>query len=608
MQFDKIHSQQKQGGTDQEHEEQNTRIDRKARAQLEMFLRRYVSRIPESDAREHHFWYVGVDPNTPIKNTRTAPRIPVPSKQMDTIFSPGPDLFSKDHFKAGIEVLLQSDQVQRDDTQRSLELVSGRHADPIKVRDAKAIAIMQTEAVIENLTKKMGQKKPRYKLLIFCQRKNAAKAFRTEFIAKQGKKGQKTKRRSHVGLGPDIKRQLLKFSLELCRQDRQLFPNGKPTNPTPVLVDEVRSRLGEDVALLLARKKTSLRERDPLLFVSAQLAAKRAKGLRAKATAFTATLYSKLGFTKDQSDSKVVRLLSRRSDLRRATLEKLQSLDSGQRCYQNLLALSKISIRKNRKRTFPYGPYIFQHPKILETLLANPFARAVRKFVVQMDEIPNPKTKNSEEAGVRLKLGALIAEAIHSDQAALSAIRRLGRNKTSIKHFCVEHKSLTLVKARRSREVEFLTGDNSDRRESVIEDFLSPGNSMVLVLTKVCSMGIDLHHFCWDVMHVSPEWTPHFHEQRTGRIDRPRPKELHGLLPIAPYCNWSQIRVHHLIWPYSYDERVFRRLNNRAEYADCLLPKKLEGNQEEQDRKARLLRTLTLDLQPKSNKRVKRGQ
>jgi hypothetical protein len=123
-------------------------------------------------------------------------------------------------------------------------------------------------------------------------------------------------------------------------------------------------------------------------------------------------------------------------------------------------------------------------------------------------------------------------------------------------------------------EIAVQTGEDSGARDFTADRFRSPGNPFVLVLTNVCTVGVDLHTYCWDVLHYTPAWTPHEAEQKTGRIDRPRLRDAAQKLRISPASALKRIRVHYLIWPYTYDERILGRLNLRAQLAERLLGSK----------------------------------
>lgn len=123
-------------------------------------------------------------------------------------------------------------------------------------------------------------------------------------------------------------------------------------------------------------------------------------------------------------------------------------------------------------------------------------------------------------------------------------------------------------------EIAVQTGEESGARDFTADRFRSAGNPFVLILTNVCTVGVDLHTYCWDVLHYTPAWTPHEAEQKTGRIDRPRLRNAAQKLRISPASALKRIRVHYLIWPYTYDERILGRLNLRAQLAERLLGSK----------------------------------
>jgi hypothetical protein len=126
-------------------------------------------------------------------------------------------------------------------------------------------------------------------------------------------------------------------------------------------------------------------------------------------------------------------------------------------------------------------------------------------------------------------------------------------------------------------EIVVQTGSDANTRASTIDRFCSPGNPFVLVLTNVCTLGVDLHSFCWDVLHYTPAWTPHEFEQKTGRIDRPRLADTLRLLQLGHGANAARVRVHHLVWPFTYDERILSRLHLRAQLSERLLGTRSHG-------------------------------
>ena len=135
------------------------------------------------------------------------------------------------------------------------------------------------------------------------------------------------------------------------------------------------------------------------------------------------------------------------------------------------------------------------------------------------------------------------------------------------------------------------TGADAGSRDYALAAFRSVGNPFILVLTNVGTVGIDLNTYCWDVLHYTPAWTPHEAEQKTGRIDRPRLKGQIEKLKLGPTPKAQSIRVHHLIWPFTNDERMIARLNLRSIIADHLLGSRnvhrLEDNENQVARRAR---------------------
>ena len=129
-------------------------------------------------------------------------------------------------------------------------------------------------------------------------------------------------------------------------------------------------------------------------------------------------------------------------------------------------------------------------------------------------------------------------------------------------------------------ELAIQTGEESKSRDFVADSFRTVGNPFVLVLTNVCTVGVDLHTYCWDVLHYTPAWTPHEAEQKTGRIDRPRLRKEFEKLEIASQKDSKKIAIHHLIWPHTYDERILSRLNLRAQLSERLLGTKHQDSLE----------------------------
>jgi len=115
------------------------------------------------------------------------------------------------------------------------------------------------------------------------------------------------------------------------------------------------------------------------------------------------------------------------------------------------------------------------------------------------------------------------------------------------------------------------TGADAGTRDHAMAAFRSLGNPLILILTNVGTVGVDLHTYCWDVLHYTPAWTPHEAEQKTGRIDRPRLRGEIERLRLGAMKKAEHVRIHYLIWPFTFDERILARLNLRTILADRLL-------------------------------------
>jgi hypothetical protein len=133
--------------------------------------------------------------------------------------------------------------------------------------------------------------------------------------------------------------------------------------------------------------------------------------------------------------------------------------------------------------------------------------------------------------------------------------------------------------------VSVQTGADSGSRDHVLASFRSLGNPFILALTNVGTVGVDLNTYCWDVLHYTAAWTPHEAEQKTGRIDRPRLKIDMDRLHLDRVSRARFLRVHHLIWPLTVDERILSRQHVRTILAERLLGARNARQLEEQELK-----------------------
>lgn len=148
-----------------------------------------------------------------------------------------------------------------------------------------------------------------------------------------------------------------------------------------------------------------------------------------------------------------------------------------------------------------------------------------------------------------------------------------------------------------------LTGDVSLGvvRNRLIELFKLPMNPMTLFCTEIGTEGIDLHTFCFDVIHYTLSWVPLDLEQKTGRIDRDRiiPEQLKEVFKNDPRYKTEEVanksRVHFMVLPRSYDERMLYRVNKRASDERSILAssdEEYKGSEKDQV-------CMSLDLTPK---------
>jgi hypothetical protein len=312
------------------------------------------------------------------------------------------------------------------------------------------------------------------------------------------------------------------------------------------------------------------------LLVAALLNARAESSEAQKVAAFISTLST---WRPAPKDPPVLRVLQRTVALRTKILETLQL---------GRLAAWASSLPMADKRRRAIGWFVFNNRRVrgaLAGLQLEPALEEITRRVARFD------MRTTDAA----RLAQAVADRLHDDRGVRSLLRRWNRDISAIAR-TKEREDLDRFREHRTSSiVEVLTGENPERRNAVSQDFLTPGNPFVLVLTNVCSMGVDLHHYCWDVIHYSPSWTPSEFEQKSGRIDRPRPRILRNFLRLGDERSSSAIRVHHFLWPFTYDERVFRRMNARGHLSERLLSSKLVREADDKTAEAfRRLKPLSL--------------
>jgi superfamily II DNA or RNA helicase len=383
-------------------------------------------------------------------------------------------------------------------------------------------------------------KQPRFKVVVYCHHVDTAK------VLARGLAGEGRGHRRRPGV---VETELRRAWKHLAAQERALF-SGFYTRRTASF-DAALDAAGISRALL-----KDLPTRNATLLVAALLNARGEVSERAKAAAFIRTLST---WRPAPKDPPVLRVLQRIVPLRTRVLETL---------HLGRLARWASSLPAADKKRRAVGWFIFNNTRVRDALAELPLDPRLAGITRRIGRVDMRTTDAA-------RLAEAIADRLYDDRSVRRLLRRWNRDVSLVAR-AKEREDLERFREHRtSSVVEVLTGENPERRNAVSQDFLSPGSPFVLVLTNVCSMGIDLHHYCWDVVHYSPSWTPSEFEQKSGRIDRPRPRVLRDSLRLGDERHSSAIRVHHFLWPFTYDERVFRRMNARGHLSERLLSSKL---------------------------------
>jgi hypothetical protein len=296
-----------------------------------------------------------------------------------------------------------------------------------------------------------------------------------------------------------------------------------------------------------------LRRKNPTLLIAALLNA--TKGRLSPMTSFRRTL----GGSQKRQPLEHGALLLQRSGVLRAKLFEAEG---------RILAFDRDRTAKSKSLTAA-----LLDPRIIRAELRVALSSALALSKEEFGQIAFKKP--SGQSLKRLEELALSARKVFDeDPRWRSLVRRANRAPRKILRRLIRRSAALDGTHREPGTIAVLTGGDADNRNFVTRRFCEPGNPFILILTHVCQIGIDLHPFCWDILHYSPAWTPHEAEQKTGRIDRPRLPSTIRQLDIGARQSRQAIRLHHLVWPFTYDERILSRLNIRAQYAERLLGSK----------------------------------
>lgn len=177
---------------------------------------------------------------------------------------------------------------------------------------------------------------------------------------------------------------------------------------------------------------------------------------------------------------------------------------------------SSFIIEPYLKATTVRSPLGFMSQATYWAQLLFPGITVLKVLQTEARKIEPLDTRTAEAAHI----ARLVLATLEQDSSIVRLFRKRNQNLDALRHSREQEDLDRNAGHRTSGIVEVLTGENPERRVSVSRDFLTPGNPFLLIMTNVCSMGVDLHNYCWDVIHYSPSWTPSDFEQKSGRIDR----------------------------------------------------------------------------------------
>jgi hypothetical protein len=395
---------------------------------------------------------------------------------------------------------------------------------------------------------------PHFKLLIYVHHVRTATALNP-------------RSRSKDSLGKGLRQRLRKLMLGTCRsvakRNPELFRNRNLDAPVKAL-QRILEQKGWNISRLKRANRT--------LLLGACINAHKGRNRREKLGRFKKTLEDSGIERRVESYRQVLR---RYPELRKIILERLG--------YPKVLAF-ETHLRKELKKleltpsVALLDPTSLDLPTIDKTRLRSSLERIEGQFrPLLLPHHLNKRVVRPQLVAIAKNVVGLIEKNSSWGSEIADFVRTPRRNLEKIRRQIQRQHRLPW-------ELEIQTGEKSESRDFVADSFRTVANPFVLVLTNVCTVGVDLHTCCWDVLQYTPAWTPHEAEQKTGRIDRPRLKKDFEKLQIASEQDSKRISVHHLIWPHTYDERILSRLNLRAQLSERLLGTKhqdsLEKNSE----------------------------
>jgi hypothetical protein len=387
----------------------------------------------------------------------------------------------------------------------------------------------------------------RFKLLIYVKHVETARSLNPS--------GHQDRFNKNVGraLQKELERCISSTIKKIAVRNRDLFIDGRLTTPCEALQKHITSLGWDSFSKLTQQNRT--------LALASLINAHHGGSTRGKLQNFRKTLMDRS--TRDPVYEQYTRVLSRYPALRYKVLTKLHA--------GALVSYEKFLRGKGQKNS---PTLIVLDPKriglelvaaeIKETLQSAVITDAFR----ELDKTVIRKKAAPLRASLRIAQETMI-KLIEDQPHWLARIKRSSRApKQALRQFARLSKKQS---HRTPGVISVQTGDDAGTRDYAMAAFRSLGNPLILILTNVGTIGVDLHTYCWDVLHYTPAWTPHEAEQKTGRIDRPRLKGEIERLQLGAVRMAQHIRVHYLIWPFTFDERILARLNVRTILADRLL-------------------------------------
>jgi hypothetical protein len=414
-----------------------------------------------------------------------------------------------------------------------------------------------------------------FKLLIYVKHVDTARALMS------------TQKRIGRKIQNDLARQMVRTMQKIAKLNPDLFENGRLVAPIP----NIQQFLGD----LHVKSLADLSTHNRTAVLAALVNAHKENTTQGKLRRFRGTLAEIIRQDPRYDEyNRYIRVLSRYPALRHEILLKVgaasivaaeaalkkeaKSTGRRQKSTPTLIVLDPTRIRLQRLRE-----------KIVRDL-RSPKRTDFRKL--DQMAIPGALSQLTDDIGSARNA---VVRWIETDAEWLAQVKRWSRNPT---------RNLELLRRREEGAhrtpaiVAVQTGEDSGTRDHVLAAFRTVGNPYILVLTNVGTVGVDLHTYCWDILHYTPAWTPHEAEQKTGRIDRPRLKGQLRKLELGAMKSAQHFRVHYLIWPFTVDERIISRLNLRSIYADRLLGSKsalkLDDNDSDIAKRAHNYRPLNL--------------